>query len=62
MVDFHGLRTTFISCCKRKGLSGYIVKQIVGHMDDDDITFGTYGSEVSTKLEAMKDVMEKIDY
>jgi len=62
MVDFHGLRTTFISCCKRKGLSGYIVKQIVGHMDDDDITFGTYGSEVSTKLEAMKDVIEKINY
>ena len=62
MVDFHALRTTFISCCKRKGLSGYIVKQIVGHMDDDDITFGTYGSEVSTKLEAMKDVIEKIDY
>jgi len=62
MVDFHGLRTTFISCCKRKGLSGYIVKQIVGHMDDDDITFGTYGSEVSTKLEAMQDVIEKIDY
>jgi integrase len=62
MVDFHGLRTTFISCCKRKGLSGYIVKQIVGHMDDDDITFGTYGSEVSTKLEAMKDVIEKVDY
>jgi integrase len=62
MVDFHALRTTFISCCKRKGLSGYIVKQIVGHMDDDDITFGVYGSEVSTKLEAMKDVIEKIDY
>jgi len=62
MVDFHALRTTFISCCKQKGLSGYIVKQIVGHMDDDDITFGVYGSEVSTKLEAMKQVIEKIDY
>jgi len=61
MVDFHGLRTTFISCCKRKGLSGYIVKQIVGHMDDD-MTFCTFGLEVPTKLEAMKDVIEKIDY
>jgi integrase len=61
-VDFHGLRTTFISECKRKGLNGYIVKQIVGHLDDDDITFNVYGSEVSTKLSAMKDLIEEIDY
>ena len=61
MVDFHSLRTTFISCCKRKGLSGYIVKQIVGHMGDD-VTFCTFGSEVPTKLEVMQAVIEKIDY
>lgn len=61
-VDFHSLRTTFLSRCKTLGLSGYLVKQIAGHSDDDDITFGVYGSETSTKLSSMRDLIEKIDY
>lgn len=62
MVDFHCLRTTFISKCKSKGLNGYLVKQIVGHISEDDITFGIYGSEVSTKLEVMKNIIDEITY
>jgi integrase len=62
MVDFHCLRTTFLSFCKRNGLNGYIVKQIVGHLGEDDVTFDVYGSEVSTKLSVMKSLIEKIDY
>lgn len=62
MVDFHCLRTTFISKCKSKGVNGYLVKQIVGHISEDDITFGIYGSEVSTKLEVMKKIIDEITY
>ena len=50
------------STCKSKGLSSYIVKQIVGHLGKDDITFDIYGSEVSTKMEVMKNLIEKIEY
>ncbi|MFG0456427.1 site-specific integrase [Shewanella mangrovisoli] len=62
MLDFHGLRTTFISKCKSKGVNEYLTRQIVGHMNDDDITFGVYGSEVATKLDVMKQIIDKITY
>ena len=62
LVDFHCLRTTFLSQCKMLGFSGYLVKQLAGHGKGDDITFDVYGSEVSTKISALKEMIEKIKY
>ncbi|MEO3682300.1 site-specific integrase [Shewanella vesiculosa] len=62
MIDFHSFRTTFISALKVKGVGGYLVKQIVGHLGADDITFDTYGGQASTKMSALKDLVEQIDY
>ena len=62
MIDFHSFRTTFISALKVKGVGGYLVKQVVGHLGADDITFDTYGGQASTKMSALKDLVEQIDY
>ena len=62
LVDFHCLRTTFLSQCKVLGFSGYLVKQLAGHGKGDDITFDVYGSEVSTKISVLKEMIEKIEY
>ena len=62
LVDFHCLRTTFLSQCKVLGFSDYLVKQLAGHGKGDDISFKIYGSEVSTKISVLKEMIEKIEY
>lgn len=61
LVDFHSLRTTFLSECKHLGFSRYLVTQFAGHLRQDDITFDLYGSEVSTKLSVMKEMIDRVD-
>lgn len=62
MVDFHCARHTVASCFKYHGVDGYIAKQILGHHQDDEITWGTYAGRVGTKLAKLKEVIEYIDY
>ena len=48
---------------KRNGLSGYLVKQLAGHLDkDDDVTFDEYGHGTNTKLTRLKEIIETINY
>lgn len=61
-VDLYCVRKTGISRLKYEGACGYIVRQLVGHELDDDVTFGVYGAGVSTKLEALADVIHLLDY
>ena len=62
LIDFHSFRTTFISKLKFKGCDGYMVKQVVGHMKSDNVTFERYGKNTSTHMEALKELVEEIDY
>ncbi|REL35886.1 site-specific integrase [Thalassotalea euphylliae] len=62
MIDFHSFRTTFISRLKFKGCDGYMVKQVVGHMKSDNVTFERYGKNTSTHMDALKELVEEIDY
>ncbi|WP_448211629.1 site-specific integrase [Colwellia sp. MEBiC06753] len=62
MVDFHCFRTTVASFYKRAGEQAYIVRQLLGHLGDTDVTFGIYGSQVTTDIQVLKDVIEKLDY
>jgi integrase len=62
LVDFHGLRHTFLSKFKELGICDNLVKQIAGHGKGDDITFDVYGSEVTTKISALKQTIEKVQY
>ncbi len=63
VLDFHGIRTTMLKNFKRNGLSGYLVKQLAGHLDkDDDVTFDEYGHGTNTKLTRLKEIIETINY
>lgn len=62
MVDFHCCRHTVASAFKFAGVPGYLAKQLLGHELDDEITWGVYGGTVSTKLSALRDVIEAISY
>lgn len=62
LVDFHCFRTTGICLLKFVGAAGYVVKQLVGHDQSDDITWGEYAGAQSTGLEQLKSVIELIDY
>ncbi|WP_019676064.1 site-specific integrase [Arsukibacterium perlucidum] len=61
LVDFHSARTTVISHFKHRGVNAYVVKALLGHVDDD-ITFGGYGADESVSLPVLKDVIELLDY
>jgi len=61
-LNFHAIRNTVLSIFKHEGLNGYLVKQIAGHSPDDDMTFTVYGSEVSTKMQVLQSIIEKIVY
>lgn len=60
--DFHFFRTTFISRLKFNGCDRYMVKQVVGHMNSDNVTFERYGKNTSTHTDALKELVEEIDY
>lgn len=61
-VDLYCIRKTGISRLKYEGASGYIVRQLVGHVLNDDVTFGHYGGDTNTKLEALAAVINMLDY
>jgi len=63
LIDFHCLRKTVLNTFKDQGVSSYIVRQLVGHDIEDDITFdSTYGEGAVTQLSVLKRVIERIDY
>lgn len=62
LVDFHCLRTTVIATYKNLGVSEYIVRQMVGHESDKDVTFGVYGHGENTKIGVLKQVVELLQY
>lgn len=61
-VDLYCVRKTGISRLKFEGACGYIVRQLVGHELNDDVTFGHYGGGTNTKLEALAAVINMLDY
>jgi integrase len=62
LVDFHCCRHTVASRFKYHGVDGYIAKQILGHDQEDEITWGTYSNNQGTKLSMLKRVIETLDY
>ncbi|MEH6710115.1 MAG: tyrosine-type recombinase/integrase [Paraglaciecola polaris] len=62
LVDFHCCRHTVASKFKYHGVDGYIAKQILGHDQSDEITWGVYAGQERTKLEVLKGVIEHLDY
>ncbi|GBL05792.1 hypothetical protein KUL10_31220 [Glaciecola sp. KUL10] len=62
LVDFHSARHTVVSRFKYQGVDGYIVKQLLGHEQEKDITWGTYSGREGTKLSVLKKVIESLDY
>jgi integrase len=62
MVDFHCARHTVASRFKYHGVDGYIAKQILGHHQEDEITWGVYAAREGTKLSVLKRVIESLDY
>lgn len=58
IVDFHCFRTTAIKRFKHHGVDAYIVRQIMGHEDPKDVTFGGYGAGEYTCLKKLSEVME----
>lgn len=61
-VDMYCIRKTGISRLKYEGACGYIVRQLVGHELNDDVTFGHYGGGTNTKLEALAAVINMLEY
>lgn len=62
MVDFHCARHTVASRFKYHGSEGYVVKQILGHHQEDEITWGVYSGSERTKLSVLKATIEELDY
>ena len=62
LVDFHCCRHTVASRFKFHGVPAYLAKQILGHELDGDITWGIYSGQVSTKLAALKEAIQMLDY
>lgn len=61
LIDFHCTRTTVISYFKRRGVNAYVVKQLLGHVDDD-VTFGVYGGNEQVSVQVLKDTIELLKY
>jgi integrase len=62
LIDFHCARHTVASRFKYHGVDGYIAKQILGHNQSDEITWGIYAEREGTKLSVLKKVIESLDY
>ncbi|MCG7546255.1 site-specific integrase [Pseudoalteromonas sp. MM17-2] len=58
IVDFHCFRTTVVKRFKHQGVDAYIVRQLMGHEDPNDVTFGGYGAGEYTCLEKLSEVIE----
>ncbi|WP_233080046.1 hypothetical protein [Rheinheimera soli] len=62
LLDLYCCRHTVISMFKEKGANGYIVKSLLGHYPDDEVTWGIYGGRVCISLEALRDTIELLEY
>lgn len=58
-VCFHSIRHTFISKLTDANCQGYIVKRIVGHSVNDDVTLGDYSHINKIPLRVLKNEMDK---
>lgn len=59
LVSFHSSRRTLISTCVTNGEEHYLIKRIVGHSVDDDITLSVYADMDKIPLARLKDVLDK---
>jgi site-specific recombinase XerD len=57
-VVFHCLRHTVITKLVNAGVEGYIIKQLVGHSQEDDVTIGIYASGREIPISILKKVMD----
>lgn len=57
-VVFHCFRHTMIRACIEKGAQKHLVKRIVGHSQDDQITLGVYSDVDKISLKALKGVLD----
>lgn len=62
LIDFHCSRHTVASWFKANGVDGYIAKQILGHDQSLEITWGVYAGRESTKLSKLKEAIETLTY
>jgi integrase len=58
-VVFHSLRHTFVSTCVKKGEQKHLIKRIVGHAQDDEITLGTYSDVNEIDLKLLKELIDR---
>ncbi len=58
-IVFHSLRHTFISTCVKKGEQKHLIKRIVGHAQDDEITLGTYSDVNEIDLKLLKELIDR---
>lgn len=57
-VVFHCIRHTVINTCIRKGVQKHLIKRIVGHSQDDEITLGVYADVNDISLSLLKSVLD----
>lgn len=58
-ISFHSMRRTLISTCVNKGEEQYLIKRIVGHSVEDDITLSVYADIDQIPLARLKEVLDK---
>jgi integrase len=59
LISFHSTRRTVISTCVTNGEEHYLIKRIVGHSVDDDITLSVYADMDQIPLARLKQVLDK---
>jgi integrase len=59
LVSFHSTRRTLISTCISNGEEHYLVKRIVGHSVEDDITMSVYADIENIPMKKLKEVLDK---
>lgn len=59
LISFHSLRRTLISTCVNNAEQHYLIKRIVGHSIDDDITLSVYSDMDKIPLSTLKGVLDK---
>lgn len=57
-VCFHCTRRTLITNCVNNGEQHYLIKRIVGHSVDDDVTLGVYSDLSAIPLAKLKKVLD----
>jgi len=59
LISFHSMRRTLISTCVNNAEQHYLIKRIVGHSIDDDITLSVYSDVDKIPLATLKEVLDK---